>query len=479
MAPVDKVTRLVHESQLEQFNALEEFFRALTGTSPENFDFRILQEKARDWRQFAATYNRAMDRLLARLKPLYDAGKKRFTDVAELGGMRVVLGGGSRFYGTQFNAVKRATLYADTVLIPDPVFAWMEGDRDDARFVPLEIIKTVFWLVQLKPLVDSVGETLPIVLFPSFEKSLEARDSVTQQGIEMLVTSYFNARMPHPFGSLPEVMEFARVQPDRFLSEVESAQLFIPPGMTHPVDWRSALSQYRTHTIARRAESQIALADSLSDAELMTVAIIESVAPQFHLFENATTLHAQPIMCFEPHWHYFNVLRGGVHDRLLASDLIQEKTVRLMEAFGRERFDWLGKLDPLNIAQVRGTDENIAFRQRLHEQLDLLSDVELADVDRVAAQVSAALARLLDAHDREAERIATDFAQKHRQTAVAAVASLALVFAPALGAVVAGTAPFGLLGKYLWDKLDERKEQRRLSQSLVGVLASARDGPTC
>jgi hypothetical protein len=107
--------------------------------------------------------------------------------------------------------------------------------------------------------------------------------------------------------------------------------------------------------------------------------------------------------------------------------------------------------------------------------MNALSELELADTERVAAEVAVALGSLLDAHDRQAEAIAAEYVQKHKTTAAGSVASLALAFAPALGALVSGTAPFAILGKYLFDKFDERHQQKRLAQTLVGVLAAARN----
>ncbi|MEO6758483.1 MAG: hypothetical protein ABIO24_03445, partial [Saprospiraceae bacterium] len=47
----------------------------------------------------------------------------------DLGGMKLVLGGGSRLTGTHLQGVRATLLYADTVLIPDPVLPWLETER--------------------------------------------------------------------------------------------------------------------------------------------------------------------------------------------------------------------------------------------------------------------------------------------------------------------------------------------------------------
>jgi hypothetical protein len=45
--------------------------------------------------------------------------------------MKLVLGGSSRFLESQLNAVRQLLLYADTVLIPDPILPWIEVDRSE------------------------------------------------------------------------------------------------------------------------------------------------------------------------------------------------------------------------------------------------------------------------------------------------------------------------------------------------------------
>ena len=52
-----------------------------------------------------------------------------YASAQQLGGLKLVQGGGSRFLSTHLESVRGSVLYADTVLVPDPVLPWLETDR--------------------------------------------------------------------------------------------------------------------------------------------------------------------------------------------------------------------------------------------------------------------------------------------------------------------------------------------------------------
>ncbi len=100
-------------------------------------------------------------------------GPDAYQAAKQLGGMRLVLGGGSRFLRSQLDSVSTAVLYSDTVLIPDPVMPWLEKDRREERFRHVLLLQAVHTLLHLKPLVDADLHYPPVVVFPSYEKLLE------------------------------------------------------------------------------------------------------------------------------------------------------------------------------------------------------------------------------------------------------------------------------------------------------------------
>jgi hypothetical protein len=54
---------------------------------------------------------------------------------------------------------------------------WLERDRREERFRHVLLLKAVHTLLQLKPLVDADLRYPPVVVFPSWEKSLEEHDA--------------------------------------------------------------------------------------------------------------------------------------------------------------------------------------------------------------------------------------------------------------------------------------------------------------
>jgi len=471
----DAVAKRVGDYQRELFAALDVFFRRVTNTAAEDFEgFKDLSEKT--WPEFATRFNSAMDPLLSELERLYNKHRhQQFTDARLLGGVKLVLGGGSRFYATQSEAVRRTTLYADTILIPDPVYAWTEADRRDDAFSPaIELFKTIHALLELRPLIDADVETLPIVLFPSFEKELEQHDPTTQAAMKDLTAAYFNAGLGTSYAAVEEVFQHAADNDKSFIAAVHRAGLFVPRGHNSPSeDIMDAIRKYREDMIERRGPAQVELAKSLGDGEVLALAIFESVAPQFHLFENSVSLAAQPLMCFPNHWHYYRTLAGGIHRELAKSGLVSNKTASTIEALQQERFGWMGELAISDLVGLRQSSGFADFRRTLDSYTAALDDVQLRDIDRVGGEVAAGIASLLDKHDDQMRKIVAEYAAKHTKSAIAAGGGFAVAFLPALGSVISGLGAFTVLTRFVFDKIDERKAKRDLSRSLIGVLARA------
>ncbi|MDP9194516.1 MAG: hypothetical protein M3P06_22690 [Acidobacteriota bacterium] len=472
----DNVNQRVRAYHQELFDTFDEFFRGVTGFGADRFQgFSDLSVST--WDTFVTRFNKAAEKLESRLAGLYNEHRHRqFNDARALGGVKMVLGGGSRFYGTQREAVVRTALYADTILVPDPVYAWLEVKRHDVPSVAFEVFKTIHSLLLLRPLVDTPSETMPIVLFPSFEKALEQNDPTTQQAMNELVTAYLNAGLNRAFGSMPEVFDAAGKSPEQFIADVSAARLFIPRGHdAAPDDARDAIREYREEVLAHRTGPERDAIEGLNDAEVLALAIFESVAPQFHLFENSTTLAAQPLMCFPNHWHYYRTLSTGVHSELTKSGLLSSKTIALVQALQQERFGWLSGVTVDQLAALRETSEFRDFRSTLEASASALEEVQLSDIDRVGAEVAAALGALLDKHDLKGRHLVEQFKTKHSKTAVMAGAAVAVTFLPALASVISGVGAFGVLTRYIFDKIDEKQEKAALTRSLIGVLANARD----
>lgn len=114
------------QNQRELFALLDEIFQKATGKAPRAFaplhGFNVAVRSSLPSR--ANQVQNALNWGIPKLYELYSRQRTSlFTAAGTQGGLKVVLGGSSRFGATQLDAVRRLILYADTVLIPDPVFA--------------------------------------------------------------------------------------------------------------------------------------------------------------------------------------------------------------------------------------------------------------------------------------------------------------------------------------------------------------------
>ena len=162
------------------FARLEEFFLRATGKSAAEFATietfsDVIRANAHDLASRAETAFVWLDTEVRAFQAR--GGLSAFPAAKQLGGIRLVLGGSSRFLGSQLNSVSTVVLDSDTVLIPDPIMPWLERDRTEERFRHVLLLQAVHALLHLKPLVDADLHCPPVVVFPSWEKSLEDRDA--------------------------------------------------------------------------------------------------------------------------------------------------------------------------------------------------------------------------------------------------------------------------------------------------------------
>ncbi|MGB8458493.1 MAG: hypothetical protein WCE50_12280 [Candidatus Acidiferrum sp.] len=144
-------------------------------------------------------------------------------------------------------------LYADTILIPDPVLPWMEDPRGEERFRDVLLLQTVFTLLHLKPLVDADLPYPALIVFPSFERSLENKDPRTRALIEKFCVEVLSAKFGTDFANFEEMVGFATANPDDFLAKVEAQGVFVGPQVDpsrplneHIAEYRKTIADWRS-----------------------------------------------------------------------------------------------------------------------------------------------------------------------------------------------------------------------------------------
>jgi len=118
--------------QNDYFNNLAEFFQQSTGFDPASLETMRFHEDILQGNESRIAKNTiaAMNKTGPILEKYYNTHKSTaYEHARQITGLKLTLGGGSRFMPTHFNSVKKLLLYSDTILIPDPVLPWLEDER--------------------------------------------------------------------------------------------------------------------------------------------------------------------------------------------------------------------------------------------------------------------------------------------------------------------------------------------------------------
>jgi hypothetical protein len=461
------------------FSRLEEFFIRATGQSASEFatvdTFReMIRTRAAD---IAPRCEAAFDWLDTEVRSwVAEHGIKAFSAARQLGGMKLILGGSSRFLGSQLSSATTAAMYSDTVLIPDPVMPWLERYRTEERFQHVLVLQATHTLLHLKPLVDADLPYPAIVVFPSYEKLLEGHDQETQEGISRLVADVCAHHLGEPLSSLEEVRDYSNRHPDRFCRTVDHSHLFVAPGGNAHAPLVDALELYKTEMQTWRSQEWNAQFQELPQHLQILNGISERFSPFYHFLENAKEFSGDPLICIEQHAHYFRLLSETWNARLEAMGVLQSKTKLLINSVGSRRLKWLGGIPMETVVALRVEKDNEVFRQRLSQAIDRLHGAQFQDLERVTAEVCHEIDSMVGDHDSELRRIRTKYARIHGETAVLAIGAAGAALIPALAPFLGSAVPFALAAKYGHDKVAELAEKRTLTRSLIGVLAAAREG---
>jgi hypothetical protein len=397
-----------------------------------------------------------------------------FELAGRLGGAKLVLGGSSRFMNPQLGAVRKMVLYADTILIPDPILPWVESPRSEERFRDVLLAQNAFVLLHLKPLVDADLPYPPIMVFPSWEKTLELQDRQTREGQLALVTGVLGDSFGHSFGSFDEVAAFAQDRSDDFLRLADQKQLLIGPGGKPGQSLQTSIRLYREDIDRWRSTDYKKQIRRLSDAEFVLNGLAERIGPMYHLFENATELIANPMMPLAVHWYYYRLCSRFFEHRLQRLGLLEQKVITEIEALESPSLDWLGNITIDALVELRLRGDNETFRSRMREYTVALQGAALHDINRVAAEISRGISSLILEHQNTIREINDKYNRHHVHTALLAGVTIAAAILPTVAPLVGSAAMLAPVGKLIWDIASEELDTRQASRSLMGILADAK-----
>ncbi len=343
-----------------------------------------------------------------------------YAEAKSLSGPKLVLGGTSRVGRTQLEAVRKMLLYADSILIPDPILPWIESSRAEERFRSLQLLEAAFFLLHFKPLIEANLPHIPIVIFPSFEKSLEERDSTTVARINKLFTGVLSHFLGQQFETLEQLQGFVTAHEDDFMRKVDEQNLFVAPGGHVGQPLREALDIYEAEVRQRRSESYQKTMAKMPKGVLLLVALIERFAPHYHLIENAQELSSCPLISLQAHWHYFSLISSFFAAQLQTRGILNAQAMNAIDLTQNPQQKWLGDIPFPHLVHLLSDGANEQFRLRLRELTSDLREAPIASLNRIAPEVSVGIASLLKQHDSDIQIIQEKYRSRYGDGGVAA-----------------------------------------------------------
>jgi hypothetical protein len=480
----------VPAAQRELFGLFENLFAGLVGcphrylTSEDNIKPLMLQRIERNPSELYSQANAAGDQLSS----FYAKNGVAFFRYAQLlGGVKLVSGGQRAFTGSALNALRISGLYADTQLVPDPIFPYTTG-KLDLNAQPLQLALVLFHVLSLTPLVFAKTTTPPVFLFPSFEEYLNENDAHTIRGQEELSLSLLKQACDGTFSSISEVMEYAIKHEEKFVTSVLNNRLFIPPGFSPNQHFTrdEAVRGYLDSVQGYRKEEHVAELRMLPTGLLMFNGVVERIAPQYHLLENASELNAQPLLHQETHWHYFEKCAHANTVELVRKEVLSEQAFQNLRAVHDRSLAWLANIPIEALAAMIEAGEHRWLRDELGKFTTQLAAAKTSNLEATVREVRHGLDSIVQRQTKAMREIEKKYEPKKWQAlagtgtalAVAGTATMLPMLAPTLGAVVPAVAATTalLLGTrtFIQEKVGEIVEKRQARSSMVGILAAAR-----
>jgi hypothetical protein len=464
--------------QVELFQMIGEFWGRATGMLPE--DFCSIGDFGDAIRQHASDLQYRMEDAFTfadtELRTFYaQNGSKGYRLASRLAGTKLVLGGASHFGASQLASTRSTLLYADTVLIADPLYPWLEDARQHERFRLVRPLQEAHALLHLRPLIDAKLPHCPVFVFPSFEKTLERDDDATKKGIDQLVVDVLAHFVDSGIGSLEDADDFARTRTGEFFQALERHALFVPPGADIGEPVRQALQGYEHYVKTWRSPDYIQVYERAPVGSKVLNGIFERLSPQFHLLENAEELSAHPLLSVEQQCHYFKQVSELNADRLSRLGLLDDPTRRHLAALSSERLEWLNNIPVSMLSKLREDSEHEVFRKMLATAMSNLHSSALENVDKVAAEICREIDSGIARYNRSVREINGKFKASTAQTMVGAIGGGLGLLVPALAPFLGPIVPFAAITKLGYDGITRHLELQKQSRSLMGVLASTRD----
>jgi hypothetical protein len=481
------------DAQCQLFGLFEELYVAMVGTSSETVQSieQIGERIAYVLGSGGAGPTEARDRynnVVDRLAEFYQRNASdTFAVAKQLGGVKSVAGGQRAFVSSTLTATRIAGLYCDTQLIPDPIYPFFAG-KLNLNAARLQMALALYYVLQLRPLVDARLPEPPVVVFPSFEQPLDEGDATTMAGQASLLVKVVAPVLGAEINSPEELYEFAARHEEAFCAAVMRERLFVPPGAdpNARLEPAQAAAMYLESQHGVRSASHVAKMKQFSLGQLLMLGIQERLRPQYHLFENADELDAQPLLHQAAHWHYFELCANADASELVREQILTPDAFDVLRALQDDSLSWLANIPVAGLAELRLNREHAQLRDELRKCTAQLVAAGRADLSDVTREVNHGLQVLIQRQQAALREIEKKYSPKVWGIGAAAVGgavgAASLLFLPALATAVGVAAPLasalGAIGTglpaYVRERAAQLAEKRQARKSLIGMLATAR-----
>lgn len=480
----------IADAQLELFRLFAQLFAALTGRAHEPIATEKEIKDRMIWRltHEADAMAKAANAIFEELVAYYNANAfQLFQHAKTLGGMRLVTGGQRTFGPSALNAVRITGLYADTQLVPDPIHPFLSADLNlNAKH--LQLAHALFYILQLRPLVDAELPIPPVFVFPSFEESLEERDAHTKYGMEQLAVRMIEPLCNGTVTSMEELFEYARKTDKPFAQAILASGLFIPSGgqPNQQLSLDEAVKAYVGGLEGIRSEKILTQMKALPTGVLLLNGVLERLRPHYHLLENAREFDAQPLLSQHVHWHYFEKCAQANAQDLRRKNVLTEQAFQTLRAVQDDSLSWLATIPVQTLTELITNNEHRWLREELNKLTGQLSGEGAIDVNDMIREVNHGLASLVQRQLKTMNDIERKYVPKKMAAyfsgsaglAVAATASFLPSLSPLLGVALPTVAAVAAIGGgalgFGREKIGEQVEKRQAERSMLGVLATAR-----
>ena len=475
----------IKQYQSEYFDLLEEFFEVFTGKTVEEFStFRDISKTIRnfflDLMGNTKANNQRMqyvDMLEEELKDFYNRNREKVMQIAtELGGYKLLLCGNNTINLPQFNSIKMASLFADTILIPDSILPWFAEEKKNEKFKLANILKEVFALLKLRDLAELDTENPQILVIPLIEEVYEPEakvNPVTQSKYEVMVADFFHTYISPEISSYDSAITYCEENPEDFLEKANQHKLFVPPGRDPGLDIKTAINKFKEDIREKRNKSEADVICGMSDQKLVLEGILESLWPQIYMLENLDRFDSAPLISFDTNAHYYWLCARANLEKLVDSGVLSSETSSFAQTIRNHKLNLVAELTMESLIEAKKSDVFSKLKEKIILQVGKLHRSKFYELNKVSSDAMADIYETLMGYQKEYKFINEKLKLNITEKKASGPDELELCFGASIAPFMLNRLPFGPAKKLFVLKKDELREKQIAARSSLGILARA------